>query len=174
MNSFLEPFKDSIIIKMLLSLLMLFLTFVSNAQVDKNSELFKTLKSKDSIIFERAFNKCEIEKLESIIAKNIEFYHDIAGVQNREEFMSAVKNNVCSNPGTNKRKLVKNSLSVFPMKNNNKLYGAIQSGKHTFQQKINGKMKTVGIADFTHLWILENNIWKLKRVLSYNHKPFSE
>jgi hypothetical protein len=71
----------------------------------------------------------------------------------------------------NNRKRVENSLSVFEMKNNNKRYGAIQKGKHTFQQKIEGKMQTDGIADFTHLWILENNTWKLKRVLSYNHKP---
>ena len=60
------------------------------------------------------------------------------------------------------------------MKNNGELYGAIQKGKHNFQEKQNGKLITVGIADFTHLWILESNIWKLKRVLSYNHMPYSE
>ncbi len=65
-------------------------------------------------------------------------------------------------------------MTVFELKNNSKLYGAIQKGKHTFQQKIDGKMKTVGIADFTHVWILENTHWKLKRVLSYNHQPFTE
>ena len=41
------------------------------------------------------------------------------------------------------------------------------------EEKQNGELKTVGIADFTHVWILENNKWKLKRVLSYNHKPYS-
>ncbi|MCI2229543.1 nuclear transport factor 2 family protein [Polaribacter sp. MSW13] len=174
MNSFLEPFKKSIIIKIILAIVMFFYTFVMNAQVDKNSDLHKTLKSKDSIIFERTFNKCEIEKLEPIIAEDFEFYHDIAGIQNRKEFINAVKNNICSKPGNNKRNLVKGSLEVFEMKNNNKIYGAIQKGKHTFQQKIDGKMKTLGIADFTHLWILENNIWKLKRVLSYNHQPYTE
>lgn len=147
---------------------------VTNAQVAENTDLYKTLKAKDSIIFQRGFNKCELEKLESIIAKDIEFYHDVAGVQNRKDFMDAIKNNVCSNPGMNKRKLVENSLTVYEMKKNNQIYGAIQKGQHTFQQKIDGKMKTVGIADFTHLWILENNKWKLKRVLSYNHKPYSE
>ena len=86
----------------------------------------------------------------------------------------AIKNNLCSNPGNNKRNLVENSLQVYPLNNNGKLYGAIQKGKHTFQQKLNGTFKTVGIADFTHLWILENKKWKLKRVLSYNHLPYSE
>lgn len=172
--NFLEPLKDSILIKILLTIILLLSSLVMNAQVDKTSDLYKTLKAKDSIIFERVFNKCELEKLEPIIAENIEFYHDIAGIQDKKGFTDAIKNNVCSSPGMNKRKLVKNSLSVFEMKNNNKLYGAIQRGKHTFQQKIDGKMQTVGIADFTHLWILENDKWKLRRVLSYNHKPYSE
>ncbi len=174
MNSFLEPFKDSIIIKMLLAIILFFFSLFTNAQVDKNSELYKTLKSKDSIIFERAFNKCEIQKLEPIIAEDIEFYHDVSGAQNRSEFMKAVKNNVCSNPGNFTRQLIKSSLEVFSLKNKGIVYGAIQKGKHTFQAKQNGVFKTVGIADFTHLWIIENNKWKLKRVISYNHKPFSE
>ena len=147
---------------------------MSLGQVHKTSDLFNSLKSKDSIIFESAFNTCELEKLEPIIAENFEFYHDIAGIQNREEFIAAVKKNICSTPGASRRRLIKNSLTVFELKNNNKLYGAIQKGKHTFQQKIDGKMKTVGIADFTHVWILENTHWKLKRVLSYNHQPFTE
>ncbi|MFK8058503.1 MAG: nuclear transport factor 2 family protein [Polaribacter sp.] len=174
MNSFFEPIKQSFIFKILLFIAMLLFTLISKAQVDKKSDLFKTLKAKDSIIFKRTFNLCEVEKLAPIIAENFEFYHDIAGVQDRDGFILAVKNGVCKNPGINKRNLVENSLQVFTLKNNGKLYGAIQKGKHTFQQKQNGEFKTVGIADFTHVWILENNKWKLKRVLSYNHKPYSE
>ena len=174
MNSFLEPFKKSFALKVILFIAMLLYNFVLNAQVDKNSDLHKTLKSKDSIIFERAFNKCEIEKLAPIIADNFEFYHDVGGIQDKAGFIEAIKNNLCSNPGVNKRNLVESSLQVFTLNNNGQLYGAIQKGKHKFQQKINGKFKTVGIADFTHLWILENKKWKLKRVLSYNHLPYSE
>ncbi|PQJ77795.1 nuclear transport factor 2 family protein [Polaribacter porphyrae] len=172
MNTFLKPFKESLLFKILFAIALFLYSFVSNAQVDKNTDLYKVLKAKDSIIFERAFNKCEIEKLEPIISKNFEFYHDVSGVQNRNEFLNVIKKNLCSNPGNMKRDLVKNSLQVFPLKNKGKLYGTIQKGKHTFQEKQNGILKTVGIADFTHLWILESNIWKLKRVLSYNHKPF--
>lgn len=145
-----------------------------NAQVEKSSDLYKILAAKDSILFERTFNKCEIEKLDTLIAENFEFYHDVAGIQNKEEFKNAVKNNICKNPGNIKRNLVSESLEVFPLKNNGVLYGAIQTGKHTFQEKQQGNFKTVGIANFTHVWILENNQWKLKRVLSYNHLPYSE
>ncbi|MDP5104835.1 MAG: nuclear transport factor 2 family protein [Polaribacter sp.] len=174
MNSFLTSFKESIILKTLFAIAIFLYSLMSSAQVDKNSELYKTLKSKDSIIFERVFNKCELEKLSPIVSENFEFYHDIGGIQNKEEFIMAMKNNICSDPGVNQRSLVSESLEVFEMKKDNKLYGAIQKGKHTFQQKIDGEMKTVGIADFTHLWLLENNEWKLKRVLSYNHQPFTE
>ena len=174
MNSFLEPFKNSFVLKILLFLAMLFYNFVLNAQIDKNSDLYKILKIKDSIIFEKTFNLCELEKLDSIIAKDFEFYHDVGGKQNREEFFKAIRNNICAKPGINKRNLVSNSLEVHQLKDNGTIYGAIQKGKHTFLQKTNGIFKTVGIADFTHLWILENKNWKLKRVLSYNHKPYSK
>ncbi|KGL62945.1 nuclear transport factor 2 family protein [Polaribacter sp. Hel1_85] len=174
MNSFLEPFRNSFVFKVIVFIAMLFYNFVLNAQVDKNSDLYKTLKSNDSVIFERTFNLCEVEKLDAIIADNFEFYHDLGGIQNREGFIKAIKDGLCSKPGNNKRQLVVGSLEVHQLKNNGVLYGAIQKGKHTFLQKQNSEFKTVGIADFTHLWILEKNQWKLKRVLSYNHKPYSE
>jgi hypothetical protein len=174
MNSFLEPFRNSFIIKVIIFIAMLFYNFVLNAQVDDNSDLYKTLKSKDSIIFERGFNLCETEKIEAIIADDFEFYHDVSGVQNKAQFLTIIKNNLCTKPGNNTRQLVANSLEVHQLNNNGVLYGAIQKGEHTFQEKQKGVLKTVGIAAFTHLWILENNIWKLKRVLSYNHQPYSE
>ena len=174
MNAFLKPFKDSFLIKILAVIAFFLYSFFTNAQINKNSELFKTLKSKDSIIFERAFNKCELKKLNPIIADNFEFYHDVAGIQNKEQFMNSIKNNICTNPGYLKRELVKNSIEVFALNNNGKLYGAIQKGKHTFLENNNFNEKIVGIANFTHLWILENKQWKLKRVLSYNHLPYSK
>lgn len=174
MNSFLELFEKSNLGKIVLVLIMLVYSLFSNAQVDKNSEIYKTLKIKDSIIFERVFNHCEVEKLALIIADDIEFYHDIVGVQNRDEFINAVKNNICSNPGTFTRKLVENSLEVHHLKNNGKIYGAIQNGKHDFYRKENNTLRKTGTAQFTHLWILENKKWKLKRVLSFDHKDATE
>lgn len=174
MNSFLKPFKESFIFKIIFWMLLFCYASLTNAQADKNSELFKIIKVNDSVVFENAFNHCNLEKLAPIIADNFEFYHDVGGIQDKKQFLETIKNNLCAKPGNNTRKLIEASLEVFPMKKNGELYGAIQSGKHTFQEKQNGKLITVGIADFTHLWILENKIWKLKRVLSYNHKPYSE
>lgn len=121
MNSFLTPFKESIIFKILFAIAIFFYSLMTAAQADKNSELFKTLKAKDSILFEISFNTCELEKLAPIIANDFEFYHDIGGIQDKKGFMDALKNNLCSKPGNNKRNLVKNSLQVFPLNNNGKL-----------------------------------------------------
>jgi hypothetical protein len=174
MKSFLEPFKNSILLKILLALMIFLYTWITNGQVDRTSELYKTLKSKDSILFESTFNRCELEKLEAILAEDFEFYHDISGMQNRKEFTAAMKNNICARPGNVQRKLVPKSLAVFALKNNGILYGVTQKGKHTFVEKDRNKMKTLGIADFTHIWVVKNKQWTLKRVLSYNHRPFSE
>ncbi len=165
-------FKGNFLLKLLLLIWSFLTSLFSTAQVSRNSDLFKTLKAKDSIIFERTFNLCELEKLPSIINDDFEFYHDVAGVQNKEAFLQSVKNNICPNKEEKLiRKLDKNSLTVYPLKNNNQLYGAIQKGKHYFFIKKEKELQPTGAALFTHLWILKNKKWKLKRVLSYNHLP---
>ncbi|RNC84833.1 MAG: nuclear transport factor 2 family protein [Winogradskyella sp.] len=143
------------------------------AQVDKSSELFKTLKAKDSILFKIGFDKCEIERSAQLMVDDLEFYHDKSGVTtSKEEFVSNMKNGICKPNNSQKvyRFLVEESLEVFPMYNNTKLYGALQKGKHFFSPS---KSMTFEESDnyalFTHLWILEDSKWKLKRVISYNH-----
>ncbi len=146
---------------------------IATAQVENSSDLYKTLKEKDSVLFELGFNKCEIEKSEKIICDDLEFYHDKAGVTNsKEEFVSIMKNGICGDNNTEKvyRFLVEESLEVFPMYNNGELYGALQNGKHFFSTNENMTYeKSDNYALFSHLWIIEKNEWKLKRVLSYNH-----
>ncbi|WP_075344203.1 nuclear transport factor 2 family protein [Tenacibaculum agarivorans] len=165
-------FKGNVFWKIVLFLWSLLTSFLTQAQLNKDSQLFKTLKSKDSVIFERTFNKCEVEKLNDIIDQDFEFYHDVAGIENRKMFLASVQQNICGNTNEKPiRKLVDNSLEVYPLKKNGKLYGAIQKGKHNFYLKKENSLSPTGSALFTHLWILDNNKWKLKRVLSYNHLP---
>ena len=64
-------------------------------------------------------------------------------------------------------------MEVFPLctDNKQKLYGAIQNGIHDFYQQEKGeKARKTNTAKFTHLWIIEDGDWKLKRVLSYDHQ----
>ena len=42
-------------------------SFTLNAQMDKNSELFKTLAEKDSLLFTEGLNKCNIELIKSLV-----------------------------------------------------------------------------------------------------------
>lgn len=159
---------------LLLCITVLLINFGSAyAQVDSSSELFKTLKAKDSILFKVGFDKCQIEKSAELMTDDLEFYHDKSGVTNSKiAFVSDMKNGLCkpNNPEKIYRFLVDESLKVFPMYNNGKLYGALQKGKHFFSPSKSMTYKeSDNYALFSHLWILEDNQWKLKRVISYNH-----
>ncbi|MFT5238027.1 MAG: hypothetical protein ACI9AT_000143 [Ulvibacter sp.] len=144
-----------------------------NAQVEKSSELFQQLKAADSLLFNIGFNTCSMAPFETLISENFEFYHDKGGITtSKAEFIQAFKDGLCKSPETyqSRRELVKGSLEVFALKNNGKLYGAIQNGRHQFHEKSVGSPETKGnIARFTHLWLLEDGVWKLIRSLSYDH-----
>ncbi len=136
---------------------------VVNAQLTKESDLFQVLKTKDSLLFTVGFNTCDINQIDKLTAKDFEFYHDKGGVTNTKAlFIKAIKENLCGS-GKNKelRKLQENSLKVFPLYNQNKLYGALQKGVHSFGTTT---------ARFTHLWLIKNGEWKLSRVMSYDHQ----
>ena len=62
------------------------------------------------------------------------------------------------------RELVKGSLEVYPIKN----YGAIEIGEHQFKHIENGK-EEIGTFKFVMIWKLENNLWKISRVISFGH-----
>ncbi|NJW54061.1 serine hydrolase [Salinimicrobium oceani] len=145
--------------------------FGAYSQVDENSELFRSLKQQDSIFFERSFNQCDLEYLEENITADLEFYHDKGGYQDRATFLKNTKENICAGTGAKPvRKVDENSLEVFPMYKNGKLYAAIQKGVHHFYLREKGKAEVqTGTAKFTHVWRLENRSWKLAEVLSYDH-----
>ena len=51
-----------------------------HAQVKDTSEIYRTLKTKDSLLFNIGFNTCDISQFESLVSDNFEFYHDKAGI----------------------------------------------------------------------------------------------
>ncbi len=147
--------------------------FTSLSQIDHSSELYQQLESRDSLLFNIGFNTCNMSPFEEVVSEDFEFYHDKGGITNsKSEFIQAFKEGLCKSPSTyqSRRELVAGSLEVFELKNNGEVYGAIQKGVHRFYEKSVGKAETTGnIARFTHLWLLENNEWKLARSLSYDH-----
>jgi len=151
---------------------LLLLTTLITAQVENSSELYQTIKEKDSLLFTIGFNNCDISQFKKLVSENFEFYHDQSGITtSKSTFIKGIENGLCKLPYKPKRVLAKNSLKIYPLKNNGILYGAIQTGEHHFYAIEKGKEEYLtSVAQFNHLWLLENGNWKLSKVLSYDHK----
>lgn len=159
--------------KRIILVLVLVVSTIIKAQEAKTSELFLTLKKVDSTFFERGFNQCDLDFIDKGIHKDLMFYHDKSGIQDRKAFLENTKKYICSNPNKKPiRKVIPESLEVYPMYNNGVLYGAIQSGIHEFYIREPGKEDLLtGIAKFTHLYLFEDGKWLLKEVFSFDHNP---
>lgn len=153
------------------TIILLTISINGHAQVNADSELFNMILQSDSLLFEEGFNNCNLVMVDSIITEDFEFYHDNNGSQNKAMFLQTFKESLCSTPNRKPiRKLVKSSMEVFPLYNEGILYGAIQKATHEFYIKEPGKeLYKTNVASFTHLWLKEKSLWKLKRSLSYDH-----
>lgn len=144
----------------------------AQAQVSENTKLFHEIMAADSQIFDEGFNQCKPNIFEERTDVNLEFFHDKGGIQNRKEFLEAVKRNICSKlKGKPIRTLVAGSSKVYQLDNNGVLYGAIQQGVHQFHTKgADPAVAGYTVAKFTHIWLLRDGIWLLKTALSYDHQ----
>ncbi|HSY29382.1 MAG TPA: serine hydrolase, partial [Burkholderiaceae bacterium] len=144
----------------------------ARAQVSNNSELFATLKSCDTRLFDVGYNMHDIKPFEELISDNFEFYHDKGGeTVGKAAFLDSIRNGIFNLRYRARRELVPGSLVVYRLEKNGTLYGAIQMGEHRFYALEPGKPEyPTGHALFTHLWLLENGQWKLARILSYDHE----
>ena len=144
-----------------------------SAMTPENQELFDLIQEKDSLLFQIGFNQIDTLQAAVLTSQDFEFYHDEhGGTDTKNAFVSNI-NGIRDLPFKTWRTLVKGTMEVFPLYKDNSqvLYGAIQNGTHDFYQQNEGEdaLKT-NTARFTHLWIIENGDWKLKRVLSYDHQ----
>lgn len=148
-------------------------TSVVFGQISENDPLFQTMKEKDSLLFDRAFNHCETQWLEVLVSEDFEFYHDQGGITpGKKDFIEVMRTGICGpeNPYRSRRELLAGSMEVFPLYNQGILYGALQRGKHRFYETDpTGDEKLGSTALFTHLWLLMEGEWKLARVLSFHH-----
>ncbi|MGY6649969.1 serine hydrolase [Wenyingzhuangia sp. IMCC45574] len=156
--------------------LFLFLVFATTsivAQVSPKSNIYQTIIKLDSLLFSVGFNTCDINQFKNLYSEDFEFFHDKDSISNKKTFLYNLKNGLCGSPDNYqaRRELVKGSTNIYPLYNKKKLYGAIQTGTHLFFESIKGQKERFGSsADFTHVWQLKNNRWKLTRSLSYNHQ----
>lgn len=152
-------------------------TFSAFGQVAEKSELYKTILSKDSLLFNVGFNTCDIKQFENLLSDKFEFFHDKDSISNKATFIYNLRKGLCISPTTyqSRRELVNGNSEVYPLYKGENLYGAIQVGIHKFYETISKKKETyASTAKFTSVWLLENGQWKLNRCLSYDHQTESQ
>lgn len=146
---------------------------LAKAQVSETSELFQTIKTQDSLLFNIGFNTCDLAIFEAILHEDFEMYHDKSGILNsKADFIKVFQEGLCKSPETyqSRRELISGSMEVFELKDQGETYAALQNGQHRFYEKVTGNPETAGnIARFSHLWLLVDNKWKLARSISFDH-----
>lgn len=129
--------------------------------------------TRDSL-FWQAYNNCAAEYSRQFFTEDLEMYHDVGGVTlGAADMVNSLKNNLCSRPDWRlRREAVSASIQLYPLYKNNIIYGAVLMGDHKFYITENEKKEYhSGNAKFTSLWILEEGVWKMKRLLSFDHRP---
>ncbi len=140
----------------------------ANAQSPKpapttQEALYQTVAALDTKLFD-AVNHCDMKTVESMWADDAEFYHDKDGLMvGRQNIVDAIKNNLC---GKVNRELVPGTLEVYPLGS----YGAVEIGVHRFYHPYAQDHGVVGEAKFIHIWQNKDGVWKITRVISYDHE----
>ncbi|RYD97637.1 MAG: DUF4440 domain-containing protein [Sphingobacteriales bacterium] len=157
----------------LLTFYILLLALPAFSQLDENSGLYKTIMTRDSLLFDVGFNTCDIRQFENLLSDSLKFYHDKDGISDKAKFISDLKNGLCKDPGKRqvKRILIKGDTEIYPLHKNGVLYGAVQNGKHMFYE---GEGNQPGIAKFTNVWQLEKGEWKLLTSFSFDHQAYQQ
>jgi ketosteroid isomerase-like protein len=128
----------------------------------EQTPLYKEIAAMDKVLFD-AFNRQDAAGVKAVFSTDLEFFHDMGGLQNYEQNDEATRKLFARNLHL-KRELVPGSMEVYPVKN----YGAIQTGQHTFCHIENGK-DDCDTFKFLQIWKQTADGWKLARVVSYGH-----
>ena len=154
--------------KTCISFLAITLFFISQAAVSQIVEekdsaqlLYDEIIKMDSLLFDVAFNRCDLELYETIMSPELEFYDDRSGLNTSIDKEIASFKDRCSKSFIVTRKLITSSVHVLGD------FGAVQLGDHNFF--VDGK-KVVN-AKFITVWEKYGPNWRVKRAISYDHKP---
>lgn len=123
-------------------------------------------------LFWKGYNSCDLVLQGSLIADDIEFYHDKGGITLGKAAMLNSLKNLCKPGYKIRRAAINATIEIHVLKNNEVVYGAIITGTHQFYLKLGDKHEQLdGEAPFANLWLLKDGKWKLSRVFSFNHHP---
>jgi hypothetical protein len=125
----------------------------------KGGPLYDTILAQDGKLF-AAFNTCDMSTLGTMVADDLQFFHDQDGLSvGRDAFVRSVRNNVC---GKFTRSLEPGSAEVWPIP----AYGAIEIGVHRFHHSDHSPD---GIGKFMILWKQASGQWIMDQSFSYGH-----
>lgn len=124
-------------------------------------------------LFDAIFTQCRPDAVADTITGDFEFHHDRWGTiaTSRSAFVDSLRRQ-CERRRTgedigSRRELVEGTQAVFPAGEN----GAIETGVHRFHVPApDGGETLVGIARYSHLWRREDGVWRVARILSYDHR----
>lgn len=155
-----------------ISIRSLSLTSAALADDEGGRDVAGEIAALDARVFGDGFNDCRLDSIRDIVAEDLEFYHDLGGpLMGRDAFIDSLETNICGSPFRPRRELVADSLDVFALYSNGALYGALETGTHRFYERESEHPDDpTGIAQFTILWLLQNDHWQMSRVVSYDHQ----
>lgn len=144
--------------------------FAQKTSPQETNQLYKDIAKADSLLFD-AFNNCDTVTYRKFLNNDIEFYHDLGGLNVGADYEVRSIKEMCARGNKIRRELIKSSLEVHAIKG----YGAVEIGTHTFYHTNKGQTqeKVSGTYRFVQLWQLKDGVWKLARVISYGHDKMS-
>lgn len=128
------------------------------AQKVSDADLMATITKMDSLYF-TAYNQCDMATQANLLADDIEFYHDMGGLQtSKPQLLQSIETNIC---GKVTRELVAGSLEVSAIPG----YGAVEIGLHKFynSEEPNALSRP---SRFVTLWKNTASGWKMAKVIS--------
>ena len=136
-------------------------------------ELVATLQARDAAFFAAFFDRCDPAAVRSMITDDMEFFHDKGGLVATsgdafvKDFAGHCERLKTGEDFASRRELVPGSVSVFVLNN----YGAMTMGEHRFFKLTPGKPdEMTETGRFIILWKNDNGVWKMARVVSYDHR----
>ncbi len=155
--------SNTLLIAMIMWLSFIHLVFAQEKkQAPSTQTLYTEIAKMDSILF-AAFNKQNMPVFKALFTEDLEWFQDNGGLLTYQTVFDNF-GSMFKNENKLSRKLVKGSLEVHPLKD----YGAIEIGMHEFRHIENGK-EELGTFKFLMIWQKKEGIWKISRVVSYDH-----
>ena len=128
----------------------------------REDSLYQKIMELDAQVF-GAFNRRDSIGFAALFSKDLEFFHDKAGLTGYGETTGFLQSAI-RNGSDLQRTFVPGTLEVYPIPG----YGAIQTGTHEFCHTEQNK-KDCGRFKFLHIWKQTGDHWQITRVISYDH-----